>query len=107
MPQEAAPSSNERDFLLAALRENIRLDGREFDAWRPISLTFGDEYGTADVRLGKTRVLVKVSCTVTQPYPDRKFDGIFTISTELSPLASPAFEVGRFVLFKKLILKLN
>lgn len=60
-------------------------------------MTFGDEYGTADVRLGKTRVLVKISCDVTAPYPDRKFDGIFTISTELSPLGSPAFEVGRYV----------
>jgi exosome complex component RRP45 len=97
MPQEAAPSSNEQTFLLSALRENIRLDNRAFDSWRPISLTFGDEYGTADVRLGKTRVLVKISCDVTAPYPDRKFDGIFTISTELSPLGSPAFEVGRYV----------
>jgi exosome complex component RRP45 len=97
MPREPDPSTNERDFILAALKENIRLDGRDFDAYRPISLDFGDEYGTADVRIGKTRVLVKISCEVTTPYPDRKFDGVFTISTELSPLASPAFEVGRYV----------
>lgn len=38
---------------------------------------------------------MRISSTVTVPFPDRKFDGIFTISTELSPLASPAFEVGR------------
>jgi len=41
------------------------------------------------------RVTVQVSAEVTQPFPDRKFDGIFTITTELSPIASPAFEVGR------------
>lgn len=29
------------------------------------------------------------------PYPDRPFDGVFTIVTELSPMASPAFEVNR------------
>lgn len=97
MPREPDPSNNEREFLLAALKENIRLDRREFDAYRPISLSFGDEYGTADVRMGKTRVLVNISCEVTVPYPDRKFDGVFTINTELSPLASPAFEVGRYV----------
>ena len=97
MPREADPSTNEQTFLLSALRENIRLDSRAFDQYRPISLEFGEEYGVADVRCGKTRVLVKVSCEVTAPYPDRKFDGIFTITTELSPIGSPAFEVGRYV----------
>jgi exosome complex component RRP45 len=96
MPSEPNPSKNEQEFVLAALRENVRLDNRALDAFRPISLAFGDEYGSCDVRLGKTRVLAKVSCEVTTPYPDRKFDGIFTIPTELSPLGSPAFEVGRY-----------
>lgn len=32
---------------------------------------------------------------MTSPFPDRPFDGIFTITTELSPMASPAFEPGR------------
>lgn len=41
------------------------------------------------------RALARVAASVTAPYPDRKFDGIFTITTELSPLASPAFEAGR------------
>ncbi|KAK6439170.1 3'-5'-exoribonuclease [Oleoguttula sp. CCFEE 5521] len=95
MPREAEPSTNARAFLLQALREGIRLDDRDFDAFRPISLTFGDEYGVADVSLGKTRVLAKISADVVKSSEDRKFDGIFTISTELSPLASPAFEVGR------------
>ncbi len=97
MPQEADPSTNERAFLLSALRENLRLDNRASDAYRPVSLAFGDDYGVCDVRIGKTRVLAKISCEVTAPYPDRKFDGVFTISTELSPLSSPAFEVGRCV----------
>ena len=95
MPREHDPSTNEQSFLLAALRENLRLDSRAFDQYRPMSLDFGDEYGVADVRFGKTRVLVKISCAVTTPYPERKFDGIFTIATELSPMSSPAFEVGR------------
>ena len=96
MAREANPSTNEQTFLLSALRESLRLDSRAFNEYRPISLEFGDEYGIADVRLGKTRVLVKVSCEVTAPFPDRKFDGIFQITTELSPIASPAFEVGRY-----------
>ncbi len=116
MPREAEPSINERAFILQATQEDIRLDGRAFDAYRQLDVSFGEEYGVADVRLGKTRygavalnatvtetradvhenrVLTRISASITAPYPDRKFDGIFTITTELSPLASPAFEAGR------------
>lgn len=55
MPREVEPSLNEREFILAALRENTRLDGRAFDAYRDLTLDFGDEYGVVDLRLGKTR----------------------------------------------------
>jgi len=54
MPREADISINEREFIQLALRENIRLDGRSFDSFRNLELTFGDEYGVADVQLGKT-----------------------------------------------------
>jgi exosome complex component RRP45 len=59
MPRAAEPSLNEREFILQALRQNLRLDNREFDAYRKLELTFGDEYGVADVRLGKTRSVRK------------------------------------------------
>ncbi|KAI9815570.1 MAG: hypothetical protein M1827_002704 [Pycnora praestabilis] len=95
MPREPEPSLNERSFVLQALQENIRTDGRALDAFRDLELTFGEQYGNADVKLGKTRVLACISAEVTQPFPDRKFDGVFSITTELSPMASPAFEVGR------------
>ena len=55
MPREAEISVNERAFIEQALQENVRLDGRAFDAFRPLDLTFGDEYGVADVKLGNTR----------------------------------------------------
>ena len=57
MPREAEPSINERAFVLQALEENIRLDGRALDAFRDIDISFGDYYGVADVQLGKTRYL--------------------------------------------------
>jgi len=55
MPREVEPSLNEREFIKQALKENVRVDGRAFDAYRNLDLTFGEEYGVADVRLGKTR----------------------------------------------------
>lgn len=42
-----------------------------------------------------SRIYVQISAEVTKPLEERKFDGVFTITTELSPIASPAFEVGR------------
>jgi exosome complex component RRP45 len=100
MPREAEISLNEREFIKQALQEQIRIDRRAFDAFRPLELTFGDEYGVADVQLGKTRVIARISVDVTTPLPERKFDGIFQIVTEFSPMASPAFEVGRYTYSK-------
>ena len=55
MPREAEPSLNERAFILEALEEEIRVDGRPLDALRKIDISFGENYGLADVTLGKTR----------------------------------------------------
>ncbi|KAI9779361.1 MAG: hypothetical protein M1816_003608 [Peltula sp. TS41687] len=95
MPRETEPSLNEKAFVLQALRENIRIDGRAFEAFRKLDLQFGEEDGVADLQLGRTRIIARISAEVTKPYPDRPFNGIFTITTELSPMASPAFGVGR------------
>jgi exosome complex component RRP45 len=95
MPREADPSNVERAFILDALSQNVRVDGRALDQFRNMELEFGDEYGSVSIQMGKTRVFVQVSAQVTKPSEERKFDGIFTITTELSPLASPAYEVGR------------
>ncbi len=55
MPREAEPSLNERAFILEALKEDVRLDGRALDAFRKIEITFGEDHGVADVTLGQTR----------------------------------------------------
>lgn len=55
MPREAEPSLNERQFVLRALQDNVRVDGRALDEFRGLELTFGDEFGVANVKLGKTR----------------------------------------------------
>ncbi|KFA46757.1 hypothetical protein S40293_08128 [Stachybotrys chartarum IBT 40293] len=95
MPREAEPSLSERTFVSQALEEGLRIDSRSFEQYRPLTLTFGDEYGVAEVKLGKTSVLAKVSAEATVPYADRPFDGVFQISSELGPMVAPSFEVGR------------
>ncbi|CAK7240652.1 MAG: 3'-5'-exoribonuclease [Sporothrix thermara] len=95
MPRDLEPSLNEKAFVSQALQDGLRLDGRGLETYRPISLSLGDEYGVADVRIGKTRIIAKATAEVTVPFSDRPFDGIFNIVTELSPMASPSFEAGR------------
>lgn len=55
MSKEAQLSVAEHDFILEALHENVRLDGRSADRFRPLNLSFGEEYGHVKLQLGKTR----------------------------------------------------
>lgn len=113
MNKEAPLSIAERDFILDALREDVRLDGRKADQLRPLNLSFGEEYGHVKVQLGKTRfvsiatfylyvsncrnsLIVRISAEVGKPHDDRPFDGIFNIAMELTAMGSPAWENGRY-----------
>ncbi|KAI1917293.1 3'-5'-exoribonuclease [Ophidiomyces ophidiicola] len=95
MARDAELSANERAFIVEALHHNVRLDGRAFDQFRALDLTFGDEYGHLNVKLGRTSVIVRISAEVTAPRPDRDSDGIFTVAIELNDMAVPGFETGR------------
>jgi hypothetical protein len=55
MSKEAQLSIAERDFILEALREDVRLDGRKPDDYRPLNISFGEEYGHVKLQLGKTQ----------------------------------------------------
>ncbi|KAM9857499.1 exosome complex component RRP45 isoform 2-T2 [Aulostomus maculatus] len=99
------PLSNcERDFLLRAIEEKKRLDGRQTYDYRRIKITFGTDYGCCFVDLGKTRVMAQVSCELVAPKDSRPNEGIVFLNVELSPMASPAFEQGRQ---SELLVKLN
>ncbi|XP_056442968.1 exosome complex component RRP45 [Gadus chalcogrammus] len=99
------PLSNcERDFLLKAIEEKKRLDGRQTYDYRNIKITFGTDYGCCFVDLGKTRVMAQVSCELVTPKESRPNEGIMFFNLELSPMASPAFELGRS---SELLVKLN
>ncbi|RUS22500.1 hypothetical protein BC937DRAFT_88713 [Endogone sp. FLAS-F59071] len=95
MVKEIEPSNNEKAFVLQALRERLRVDGRGLYDFRALIITFGSEYGHAEVQLGRTRVLVKITCDVVRPYPDKPTEGLLVFNTELSPMASSVFEAGR------------
>jgi exosome complex component RRP45 len=90
-------SNNERDFIKQALKGGHRVDGRRPLESRTIQLSFGraERKSSAEVQLGRTRVMAVVTAEIVPPFPDRQTDGFFQLSVELSPMASPAFEAGR------------
>ncbi|KAJ8384862.1 hypothetical protein AAFF_G00197720 [Aldrovandia affinis] len=102
--RETPLSNCERQFLLKAIEEKKRLDGRQTYDYRNIKITFGTDYGCCIVDLGKTRVLAQVSCELVAPKENRPTEGILFFNLELSPMASPAFELGRQ---SELLVKLN
>jgi len=53
--KETEPSTNEREFVLAALKDGARIDGRKFYDFRTLRLSFGADYGAVEVQLGNTR----------------------------------------------------
>lgn len=55
MVKELDPSINESTFLLQALEEKRRIDGRGIYDVRSIDITFGADYGQVNVQLGRTR----------------------------------------------------
>ncbi|CAR24889.1 exosome non-catalytic core subunit RRP45 [Lachancea thermotolerans CBS 6340] len=94
MAKEVEIPAAESKFVIECLRQNLRLDSRKFDEFRSVEIELGDDYGDVTVTMGKTKVHCRISCTITQPYEDRPFEGLFFISTETSPMAGPQFENG-------------
>ncbi|XP_017353091.1 exosome complex component RRP45 [Cebus imitator] len=102
--KETPLSNCERRFLLRAIEERKRLDGRQTYDYRNIRISFGTDYGCCIVELGKTRVLGQVSCELVAPKLNRATEGILFFNLELSQMAAPAFEPGRYLnLFLKLL----
>lgn len=57
-----------------------RLDGRQFNEFRKLSIHFGIEWGCVYASLGETKVLAQVSCEMTQPRATRPTEGILYIN---------------------------
>ena len=53
------------------------------------------------------RVMTQVSCELVVPKDNRPSDGIMFFNVELSPMASPGFEVGRYIYLSRLHPRIN
>ncbi len=79
------------------LAHGKRLDGRGLFEYRPIKIyanPIEKAEGSAMVMLGNTKVIVGVKASLAEPFRDLPNMGIFVIYAELTPIASPFFELG-------------
>ncbi|KAK0210449.1 ribosomal protein S5 domain 2-type protein [Desarmillaria ectypa] len=90
-----SPSIPEKEFAYEALKQSLRLDGRLSLELRAPKLTYGSELGYVECALGKTRVIANVDAKMVKPLPERPFEGLLTIHSEISPMASSEYELGR------------
>ena len=90
-------SEIEKSHVVSLAKKDLRLDGRKFNEYRPISIE--TDYivkaeGSALVKLGNTQILAGVKVAVGTPFPDTPDEGVVMVNAELIPLASPFFESG-------------
>lgn len=92
-----ALSINETN-IRKTLQEGDRLDDRDFDEYREITIEPNYVHETADgsamVEFGDTKLLVGISTEIGDPYPDQPDKGALITNVELNPMAGPEFESG-------------
>jgi exosome complex component RRP42 len=84
-------------YIKTLVSKNLRIDDRKPDEHRKISIekdVIENAEGSAKVKLGDTEVIAGVKMGVGEPFPDTPNEGVLIVNAELSPLASPEFELG-------------
>jgi exosome complex component RRP42 len=96
-PQLPAVAKLEQKTVIDMIAKGKRVDERKLENYRPIQIQVGlieKANGSAQVFLGKSKVLAGVKIEMGTPFPDTPDEGVLTVNAELVPLASPSFEAG-------------
>lgn len=96
-PQLAPVAKLEQKTVVDMVSKGKRMDERGIESYRPLQIQVGlieKANGSAQVNLGKSKVLVGVKVETGEPFPDTPDEGVLTVNAELVPLASPSFEPG-------------
>ncbi len=96
-PQTSPIATLERNSILEQAAKNKRIDGRSPSDYREMKIETGiieKANGSAQVTLGKTKVMVGIKLELGEPFPDTPNEGVLTVNAELTPLAYPTFELG-------------
>ena len=86
-----------RTQILDLLKEGKRVDGREFDESRQLTIDLNvipKAEGSARARLGDTEVVAGVKIQPERPFPDTGDKGMLICTAEILPIAHPSAETG-------------
>lgn len=85
------------EYIISLIQQDKRIDERKLDEYRKISIETNiskNAEGSAKCKIGDTEVMVGVKMNVGEPYTDSPDEGTIVVTAELSPIASPLFELG-------------
>jgi len=85
------------EYILSLIQQDKRIDERNLDEYREITIEKNiskNAEGSARCKIGETEVIVGVKMDIGEPYADSPDEGTIVVTTELSPIASPLFELG-------------
>ncbi|MFP3951624.1 MAG: exosome complex protein Rrp42 [Candidatus Bathyarchaeia archaeon] len=86
-----------RKKIEEAIEQGKRMDGRAIDEYRDLEIkpeAIEKAEGSAEVRLGKTHVIVGIKVEEGTPFEDTPDAGVLICNAEFSPVAHPTWEPG-------------
>lgn len=88
-------SAPERKYITDGIAQDLRVDGRGREDFRPFSIQTGvvsQATGSARLRLGATDVIACVKAEVETPAASHPDQGRLEVAVECSPISAPEFE---------------
>ncbi len=79
------------------LETGRRMDGRALEEYRPFAINkkyLEKVEGSAEVKLGKTHVVVGVKADIGHPFEDTPDQGVLMVNAEFTPVAHSTWEPG-------------
>lgn len=92
---EAYLSEYEKIFLLHGVQDELRLDGRSFNHYRPIHVEFNNinnSYGSCELTLGDTKVIATIKAEIDTPDTCAPHLGKLDFFIDCSAHANPEFQ---------------
>ncbi|EAA18999.1 similar to S. cerevisiae RRP45, putative [Plasmodium yoelii yoelii] len=74
---------NNTNFFWCNLKNKLRLDGRNFEDSRNVSIYFLGDYGNVEVSIGNTKVVCKITSEIVKPYDKKPNEGIIKINLDV------------------------
>jgi exosome complex component RRP42 len=97
MSKESVIRKSKKELLKAFLKNNKRVDGRDYFEYREINVVkdpIPNAEGSALVSVGSTQILAGIKLEIVEPFPEEPNRGALITNAELLPLASAKFEPG-------------